>query len=195
MRRIPIFATLVVALAVAVMVALGLWQLDRARWKEALLARYSANAGRPALVLPAKGQAEAHFYRHASGRCAPPLSWSARAGQNRAGEGGWRHVALCGNGLAVDLGWSKASDAPVGYAGGSVAGVLDADRDHGLLLVATRPAPGLLPSRVPTPADIPNNHRGYAAQWFIFAGVAVVIYGLALGRRRRQKLAADAAHG
>jgi len=32
--------------------------------------------------------------------------------------------------------------------------------------------------------DIPNNHLAYAVQWFLFAGIAGVIYALALKRRR-----------
>ena len=45
MRRVPIFATIVVLAAAAVMVALGVWQLKRLEQKEALLARYAAAAG------------------------------------------------------------------------------------------------------------------------------------------------------
>ena len=41
-RRIPIFPTLVVLIAAAVMIQLGFWQLDRRAWKEGLIARYSA---------------------------------------------------------------------------------------------------------------------------------------------------------
>ena len=41
-RRLPIFPTIVVAAAVAIMIGLGMWQLQRAEWKEALLARYAA---------------------------------------------------------------------------------------------------------------------------------------------------------
>jgi surfeit locus 1 family protein len=54
-----------------------------------------------------------------------------------------------------------------------------------LVLIAAPPAPGLQPSAPPSLADVPNNHFGYAVQWFIFAGVAAFIYGLALRRRRR----------
>ena len=39
-RRLPIVPTLLVAIAVAVMVALGVWQLGRAEEKRALLDRY-----------------------------------------------------------------------------------------------------------------------------------------------------------
>jgi surfeit locus 1 family protein len=54
------------------------------------------------------------------------------------------------------------------------------------MLVADVPAPGLAASTPPDPAAIPNNHLAYAVQWFVFAGVALLIYGLAL-RRRREK--------
>ncbi len=195
MRRIPILPTLVVALAMAVMVSLGLWQLQRAAWKDALLARYAVNADLPAMALPARDAPETLLYRRATATCRAPVAWTLRAGQNRGGESGWRHVALCAGGLAVDMGWSRALDAPQGYEGGPVAGVLDADRDHGLMLVASSAAPGLEPSRAPTPADLPNNHLAYAVQWFLFAGVAALIYGLALQRRWRQKLAAERAPG
>ena len=41
-RKVPFVPTVVVLLAVAIMVALGIWQLGRADEKEALLARYAA---------------------------------------------------------------------------------------------------------------------------------------------------------
>jgi surfeit locus 1 family protein len=37
----------------------------------------------------------------------------------------------------------------------------------------------------PDPNDIPNNHLAYAVQWFLFAGVALVIYALAVRKRMR----------
>ncbi len=86
--------------------------------------------------------------------------------------------------MAGDFGWSLSADAPQGYAGGPVAGVMDFDRDHVFLLVADTPARGLEASERPSPATIPNNHRAYAVQWFLFAGAALVIYALALRRRK-----------
>ena len=41
-RRIPIVSTVVVLAAVATMIGLGVWQLQRKEWKEALIARYAA---------------------------------------------------------------------------------------------------------------------------------------------------------
>ena len=37
----------------------------------------------------------------------------------------------------------------------------------------------------PDPGDLPNNHLMYAGQWFFFALTALVIYLLALRKRRR----------
>jgi surfeit locus 1 family protein len=52
-------------------------------------------------------------------------------------------------------------------------------------LVAASAPPGLQPSALPTIESIPNNHRLYAVQWFLFALIAVVIYVLAVRKRRR----------
>ena len=42
--KLPIIPTILVALAVATMIGLGIWQLDRMRQKETLLAAYAASA-------------------------------------------------------------------------------------------------------------------------------------------------------
>ena len=39
------------------------------------------------------------------------------------------------------------------------------------------------PSAPPSLSSIPNNHRSYALQWFAFALIALVIYGLAVRKR------------
>jgi surfeit locus 1 family protein len=54
-----------------------------------------------------------------------------------------------------------------------------------LLLVADAPAPGLAANSTPDWRIVPNNHLSYAGQWFLFAAIASVIYGLALRSRRR----------
>ena len=46
-RELPIVPTILVALAVATMIGLGIWQLERKQQKEALLASYAAAAGKP----------------------------------------------------------------------------------------------------------------------------------------------------
>lgn len=191
MKRVPVLATIVVLAAVAFMAALGVWQVRRMHEKDALLARYAAAPGQPAMAWPAVPIRDgALLYRRSAGLCLEPTGWSARAGRSRSGESGWRHVVLCrtgaeGPGMAVDMGWSKDPGNPVGFTGGRVTGTIDADRDHGLLLVSDTAAPGLTPSRRPSPEDIPNNHFAYAVQWFAFAGIALLIYALALRRRPR----------
>ncbi len=60
----------------------------------------------------------------------------------------------------------------------------DLDPKADQLLVVTRvPTPGLQPSATPKLADIPNNHFMYALQWFAFATVLVVVYGLWVSRQ------------
>jgi cytochrome oxidase assembly protein ShyY1 len=55
------------------------------------------------------------------------------------------------------------------------------------LIVLDRPVSGLEPSVAPSIAEIPNNHRAYAAQWFLFAATALIIYVLALRRRYKTR--------
>ena len=85
--------------------------------------------------------------------------------------------------MSVEVGWSKDPNAKVNWAGGPVSGVIAPDRLHAMRLVAATAPPGLEPSAPPSLRSIPNNHRSYAVQWFSFALIALVIYGLALRKR------------
>ena len=58
-RRLPIFSTLVVALAIGIMLRLGFWQIDRMHEKEALLSRYAGAQGMSAEAAWPKDAAEA----------------------------------------------------------------------------------------------------------------------------------------
>jgi cytochrome oxidase assembly protein ShyY1 len=196
--KLPLIPTAIVGAAVAAMIGLGIWQLDRAGEKAALIARYREAAGRPPVAWPAApGDREALLYRRAAGFCTEVTGWRAVAGRNREGQSGWSHIAACrtggleGPGMQADLGWSRDHRAPEGWRGGAVSGVIAPDREHGIRLVADAPAPGLRPSARPNPEDLPNNHMLYAWQWFFFALTATVIYVLAL--RRRQANVADKA--
>lgn len=185
-RRLPVFATLVVLGAVAVMLWLGFWQLDRKAEKEELIARYAAAQGLSAEVAwPAPPEAEQILYRRARLVCAEVTGRTAIAGQNAAGESGQAQVADCrlaGGGTArVVLGWSR-NPAPPAWNGGEVSGWIA----PGPRLVADPPLAGLAANARPDPSDIPNNHLSYAVQWFLFAAVALVIYGLALRKRLAQ---------
>lgn len=191
MTRLPPVATIVVALAVAAMFGLGVWQVQRAGEKRELIASYRAASGQSPMAWPAQpGRHQALLYRRATGFCTDVTGWRAVAGRNRAGRPGWSHVAGCrtggleGPGMQVDMGWSLDHRAPA-WRGGAVSGVIAPDRLHGIRLVSGEAAPGLEPSAAPNPEDLPNNHVLYAGQWFFFALAALVIYVLALRGRRK----------
>lgn len=188
-RRIPIVSTLVVLAAVATMISLGVWQLHRKAWKEALIARYEAaqamNSEAPWPATPA--EYEGALYRHSRVDCAEVKSMGAIAGRSADGRSGWAHIAHCdllnGGQADIALGWSN-DPAPPQWSGGSVGGFV-AGSDKGVRLVAAPPQAGLAQLAAPDPRDLPNNHLSYAVQWFLFATTALVIYVLALRKKWR----------
>lgn len=193
-RAVPIVPTLVVLIAVAIMVRLGFWQLDRLHEKEAMLARYQSAAAQSGPVawtaqLPraereGKGQSDANLYRRSGLECTRVEAVKSVSGVNDRGNAGYAHVATCvladRTRAPVVLGWSTSPQAPV-WSGGSVTGWIA----PGPRLVADPPLAGLAPNARPDPRNIPNNHLAYAVQWFAFALVALVIYALALRKRPR----------
>jgi surfeit locus 1 family protein len=199
MRRLPVLPTLVVAAAVAAMVALGIWQLQRARWKERLLADYAAAAAMPAIdldpLLAGRAPLPPLSFRRALVTChAENAQPRAQAGRNRSDAVGQVFIIPCwpgARGLAgrirINAGWAARPDAVRSLSlDGIVAGRLGVvDADGPITLAAATAAPPLVPSQGPSLDAIPNNHRLYAIQWFAFAASALVIYLLALRRRRR----------
>jgi cytochrome oxidase assembly protein ShyY1 len=203
MKRVPVLATAAVLLAVAAMIALGVWQLQRRAEKEAMIARFTANAGKPVMALPGFPYADSLF-RRVSATCLEVTDWTSTAGRTRDGVAGWRHLAHCrtgaeGPGFRVDMGVGKDPNLRPAWHGGGVTGMLTqassgqpaiaalfAGKVTGdRMIVSESAAPGLAPSRQPDPADLPNNHVAYAVQWFAFAAIALTIYALALRRRLR----------
>jgi surfeit locus 1 family protein len=191
MKRIPIFAAAIVAIACAIMIALGIWQLQRAQWKNGLLAEYQAAATLPEMAYPSVPDSKAlPLFRQANGFCHEVKSWQSVSGRNKAGAAGWAHLASCGSGaegpgMVVDVGWSRTPANPI-WKGGSVSGLIVPDTKSLIRLVSDVPlAPGLEATSPMSPEDIPNNHFGYAIQWFLFAGVAVLIFGIAAWRRSK----------
>ena len=192
-RRLPIVSTIIVAAAILTMIALGFWQLRRAEWKEGLLARYVAAQSLPPIAFPtAPIGDDLPLLRRASGLCLQPVTMRATAGRNRKDEPGYSHIVDCrtgaeGPGMSVDIGWSADPNAGKGWKGGPVSGVIAPDKRTRMRLVSDRGFAGLKPSAPPSTDSIPNNHRGYAVQWFLFALIALVIYGLALRGRLAAK--------
>jgi len=193
-RRLPVIPTILVLAAVALMIGLGIWQLQRARWKDGLVARYAQAETLPPLEYPTVPLRDEQLplFRHATGVCLRPVGHRAGAGENRAGEPGYVHIVDCttgaeGPGMSVEVGWSKDPNAKFNWSGGPVSGVIAPDRRMRMRLVAASAPPGLQPSAAPSLSAIPNNHRSYALQWFAFALIALVIYGLAVRKRLRER--------
>lgn len=185
MKRLPLLPTLLVGLAIAVMIALGVWQLCRKAEKEALLARYAAARDLPPVTWPGTVRAaDAPLFRRSMVQCSDVSGWRTEAGRSSRGDAGWVHIASCGNGSSVVVGWSERPENPR-WSGGPVRGVIGPDREGVRLIADTPAASGLAAPRLPSPDDVPNNHLFYALQWFFFAGAAGLIYVLALRRRRR----------
>ena len=188
-RRLPIIPTSLVLAAVA-MIGLGFWQLQRARWKDGLIARYAQAEKLPPVEFPTVPTPDAQLplFRHATGMCLRTVGERTAAGENRGGEPGFVHIVDCatgaeGPGMSVELGWSKNPNARAQWRGGLVSGVIAPDSKTRLRLVAASAPPGLEPSAPPSLDAIPNNHRSYALQWFAFALTALIIYGLAVRKR------------
>ena len=193
--RLPLLPTLVVGAAVTVMIALGIWQLGRAEWKNDLIARYGeAQALGGAVPWPRTAQAvETGLYRPSAVICDRVLDMRATAGRSASGRSGWAHMARCaldGGGEAeIALGWSQEPRQPL-WNGGPATGVVAPSggaADGGeARLVAIPALAGLEQLARPDPSDLPNNHLSYAVQWFFFAATALAVYVLALRRKRTE---------
>ncbi len=199
-RRWPFLPTLIVALAIATMIGLGIWQLQRAQWKEGLLRDYAAAAHQGAVDFPLERSkaAERYFFRKTEIRCYRPHDALTVAGRNAARESGIAHVVTCNSfspGTTMNphdyrltyravLGWSE-DIAAAPWPGGMLSGTIMPDTVTGLRIVADPPVAGLKANEAPNLDDVPNNHMAYAVQWFFFAAIAAIIYALALKRRER----------
>lgn len=202
MKRLPLLPTLFVAAAVATMIGLGIWQLQRASWKEALLTEYGRSAALPAVDLDpllASGRPlPALSFRRAIVTCdARDVAVEARAGRNLADVTGQAFYVPCRPGasgpaarLRINAGWADRPDAVRRLSlSGIVAGHLSlVEADGPITLTAATAVPPLARSQPPGPETIANNHLLYALQWFFFAAAAAVIFVLALRKRNRPKL-------
>jgi cytochrome oxidase assembly protein ShyY1 len=204
MKRLPLIPTIIVGLAIAAMIALGVWQLQRIGQKEALIALYRANLSKPAMTFPrgAPVPMEAMF-RPSSVMCLEVVGWRSTGGRAADDSVAYRKIAECrtgaeGPGALIEMGVSNQPNDNPDWKGGAVQGTITTEPDHSSvvaklfgratplspMLVSSNPAPGLQASARPNPETIPNNHLAYAGQWFFFALIAGVIYILALRKRQ-----------
>ncbi len=200
MNRIPVIPTIIVGLAVAMMIALGCWQLfDRLPKKEAFLAQLAVNPTKPPIAFPTIPTNKSLLFRRTGAFCLQPTSWKTEG----AGRFGWRYIAQCrtgaeGPGFAVEMGISRDPNAKPQWRGGDVSGTialapakrslignLFSTEPDTLMIVADTPPPGFTRAPRPKIDSIPNNHLAYGVQWFLFAAIAVGIYALALRRKWR----------
>lgn len=188
LKSIPLVPTALVVIAIAIMIALGIWQLGRADEKAAMLARYQtvSTDGAPLAYPASEEEMEENLFRKVSATCASVQSMRGTAGTNAVGVKGWSQIAKCtlasGQEAEVALGWSRAPQPPQ-WEGGEVVGILAS----GGKIVADPALADLGPLAKPDPADLPNNHMAYAVQWFLFALTALVIYVIALRVRARKQ--------
>lgn len=203
MKRLPLLATIIVGLAIATMIALGLWQLQRRDEKEALLAQIAANRQLAPIAFPAIPIGDTLLFRRASAFCLKPVSWQSRGGRDAAGKPGWRQIAGCstgaeGPGVMIQIGVAPTATAHPTWSGGKVSGYISyapstapmivaafTHTPRTLMLVADPPQAGLAANPPADLSAVPNNHLAYAVQWFLFAAIAAIIYAIALRRRWR----------
>lgn len=205
--RVPIVPTIIVALAVATMIALGVWQIGRAHERDADHQRHIARMNMPTVSFPFdKPAAEALRFRRVTAPCDQVVRWEQKASKSANGQTGWGYVATCvaarqGKEFEAELGFSLAPNAHPSWAGGDVVGhaKLGPDRRgfldrmlwraprQELMIVSERPAAGLTASMQPSPEQENNSSWAYAVQWFLFALTALVIYALALRKRWRER--------
>ena len=189
-KRFPIIATIIVAVAVATMFALGVWQLQRKAVKEALLVQYAEAANKPAFAWPSVPlPKELPLFRKSALMCLKIVRWESVSGKNANGKAGFAHVAHCqlsggeGPGAKVAIGWSARPETPE-WSGGQVSGVIAPDNQALIRLIADNAPEGLEKLALPSIDGIPNNHLLYAIQWFFFAFVAALMFVLALRKRQ-----------
>lgn len=192
MKRLPILPTLLVLLMVPAMIALGIWQLHRAEWKAGVLSHLAANATAPVIDKPASlADRDTLSFRRVRTVCQAVRPWQPSAARSVTGAAGYRQVIWCGGGqgepVLVSLGVAtdptiRATIAP----GTSVTGPLVPHNGQPpFILIADRPVPPLAAEAPPTLDSIPDNHRAYAVQWFLFAASLIAIYLAYLRRWRR----------
>ena len=219
--RWPIVPTLMTLVMVLAMIGLGIWQLQRREWKHALLASLDAARTLPPVTprefyraIIGAGSVQ---YRRAVVTCRPGrvAPYDIKGGASATDVSGFLVLVACkdpplthgrGPDLVVVAGWSARPDPPSPLLVDAEFDGVVVENPYGsapnrpkFMLIPRTAVPPLLPSRVPTPGDLPDPHLNYALQWFAFAATLGVIYALWLRRWRatagRAPGRADAAPG
>ncbi len=201
MNRGLVLPSIVVAIMLAILVKLGLWQLDRRIWKHALIAQLQAAPTLPPLqprdyYLAMIGK-ESVQYRRAELPCSPGtvLPYDIKGGTSITGDSGYLVVVSCRpNNRPPDIvavaGWTARPDAKTPVKVDTVFRGLIIEKPYGdapdrprFMLIPDSAVAPLLRSQLPTPDGLPDNHLSYAGQWFGLAAALAAIYGVWLRRR------------
>ena len=181
--RLPLVPTLMVAAMLPTMLGLGIWQLQRAEWKQDLLDDLERAPSLGAVDLDRTPSPADINFRRVAVTCSFAGKPAASAGRSVDGVSGFALRLSCRDGIDAVVGWSTdPRAAPAAPTPARVTGRY-VEADGADLVFLDRPLPPLAAAAPPTVETIPNNHRAYAAQWFLFAGILTLIYGLYLRRR------------
>lgn len=209
-RGFPVLPTVMVAVALPVLIGFGVWQLQRLQWKEDMLERMARNSAQPVSEIDLNATPEAMLFRRVRVEIRCIGGPEERAGRNLDGQSGYSVIfPLCSTAkpgtstglmMAVNAGWfprpggSAGMMAPNGVKTGMIVPT-KAGELQGLGLVLDTTPPPLIPSAPPGVDTISNNHFSYAIQWFSFAAILAVIYGLYVRRWRTGTVAPPQAGG
>ncbi len=204
--RFPVAATLLTLVMLPVLLGLSYWQFAiRRPWKADLIAKLEAARTLPPVTAhdyyrAMIGAADLQ-YRRAETDCRPGRvrPYDVKGGTSAGDDGGFLILVDCNDparhakpDLVVVAGWTIRPDAVT---------TLDLDthftgtliehpygKEPGrpqFMLIPTTAVPPLVPSRIPTPDDLPDNHLSYALQWLAFAVTLAAVYGVYLRQWRR----------
>ncbi len=215
-----VFPLLLGVVGVAVLVSLGVWQLQRLEWKENLLAEIEARIAADPVALPATLSPEDDAFLAVrldgviDGPAIPVF------GTWRGAGAGYRIIAPVATGdrrVLVDLGIAPAADPDLPVEPLSIQGNLNwpdetepnpeaevwtnvdvpalaARLDTEPFLVVAAEIDGAAPPAMLVPVGtegIPNNHLGYAIQWFglaaVWAGMTAFLLWRIHGRRDQRE--------
>ena len=194
-RGFPVLPTLMVLIVLPILIGFGIWQLQRMHWKDALLVELQRNSALPVAQLdPSTNVDELLFRRLRLDLRCDPAPREIVAGRSLGGQSGYSTIFRCQSGglsLDVNAGWAPRLPAthpapPAGLQVGMLAPPAPSDpKVPGFYLEEA--SPPLKPTAPPSLDSIPNNHFSYAVQWFSFAAILAVIYGLWLRRWLAQR--------
>ncbi len=198
-RRLPVAATLLTLVMLPVLLGLSYWQFAiRRPWKHDLVARLEAARSLPPLTAADLAGVDPRDvqYRRATIDCRPGRvrPYDVKGGTSASDDGGFLILVACTPhpDVVVVAGWTLRPDTVTALdVAATFTGTLIA-RPYGdvagrprLMLIPTTAVPPLVPSRTPTPDDLPDNHLSYALQWLAFAVTLAVVYLVYLRQWRR----------